>query len=182
VVCAVTALVAVLSYWPVTNMLSKAQRMNTSFNRWHLVNSYGAFGSVTKTRYEVVLEGTRDDRLGPDTDWQEYEFKGKPGDPARRPRQFAPYHLRLDWLMWFAALSPGYAEPWLSRLAQRLLHGDRDVSKLLRHDPFGDQPPHFVRARLFRYRFTTRAERRSTGNWWDRRVVGDFLGPVSLRR
>jgi hypothetical protein len=181
-VCAVTALVAVLSYWPVANMLSRAQRMNTSFNRWHLVNSYGAFGSVTKTRYEVVLEGTRDDRPGPDTAWQEYEFKGKPGDPARRPRQFAPYHLRLDWLMWFAALSPGYADPWLSRLAQRLLQGDRDVSKLLRRDPFGDQPPRFVRARLFRYRFTTREERRSTGDWWDRRVVGDFLGPVSLRR
>jgi hypothetical protein len=150
--------------------------MNASFNRWHLVNTYGAFGSVTKTRYEVVLEG-----LGDDGEWREYEFKGKPGDPARRPRQFAPYHLRLDWLMWFAALSPGYAEPWFRVLLQRLLEGDRAVSRLLRHDPFPNAPPQLVRARLYRYRFTTWAELRATGHWWSRSLVGEFEPPVSLR-
>ena len=115
------------------------------------------------------------------TVWRPYEFKGKPGDPSRWPPQIAPYHLRLDWLMWFAALSPGYAEPWLPRLAQRLLEGDRVVSRLLRRDPFADAPPRHVRARLFRYRFTTRQERRETGDWWDRTPVGDVLAPVSRR-
>ncbi|WP_332667858.1 lipase maturation factor family protein [Aeromicrobium sp.] len=181
-VCVVTAAVAVLSYWPVANMLSRNQRMNTSFNRWHLVNSYGAFGSVTKTRYEIVIEGTHDEHLTQHTTWQEYEFKGKPGDPGRRPRQFAPYHLRLDWLMWFAALSPSYAEPWFRTLAQRLLEGDRHVSRLLRRDPFSGNPPRFVRALLYRYRFTTRAEHKQTRDWWVREPVGEFLPPVTLRR
>ena len=176
-VCLVAAMVVVLSWWPVANMLSHHQRMNTSFNRWHLVNSYGAFGSVTKTRYEVVVEGAGDDGV-----WHEYEFKGKPGDPRRLPRQFAPYHLRLDWLMWLAALSPGYADPWFGVLLRRLLEGDRAVSRLLRRDPFSKQPPQQVRARLYRYRFTTWRELRDTGCWWSRTPVGEFHPPMSLRR
>ncbi len=179
-VCAATAVVAVLSYWPVANMLSRHQRMNTSFNSWRLVNSYGAFGSVSKVRHEVVIEGTRDSHLTSQTSWEEYDFKGKPGDPGRRPRQFAPYHLRLAWLMWFAALSPAYADPWFRPLVHRLLEGDPHVSKLLRRDPFAGEPPRFVRALLYRYRFTTRAERRQTHAWWVRERVGTFLQPVSL--
>ena len=178
---AVTVAVVVLSYWPVANMLSRQQLMNTSFNRWHLVNSYGAFGSVTKRRYEIVVEGTADVRPGPATQWREYEFHGKPGDPRRRPRQFAPYHLRLDWMMWFAALSPGYAQPWFSTFVQRLLVGDRHVLRLLRLNPFPDEPPRFVRASLYRYRFTTRRERNESGQWWSRERVGEFQGPVSSR-
>jgi hypothetical protein len=179
-VCLFTAVVVVLSYWPVANLLSRRQRMNASFNRWHLVNAYGAFGSITKNRYEIVVEGTSEPHPGPATAWQEYEFKGKPGDPARRPRQFAPYHLRLDWLMWFAALSPGYAEPWFRTFVERLLEGDRRVSRLLRRDPFAGDPPRFVRAHLYRYRFTTRRERAVTGHWWARERVGEFLPPVTL--
>jgi hypothetical protein len=180
-VCVATAAVVVLSYPPVANLLSSRQVMNTSFNRWHLVNSYGAFGSVTKTRYEIVVEGTEEVGWGPATQWREYEFKGKPGDPLRRPRQWAPYHLRLDWLMWFAAISPSYAEPWFRTFVQRLLEGDRDVTRLLRRNPFPDTPPRFVRASLYRYRFTTRRERAETGQWWWRERVGSFLDPVRLR-
>jgi hypothetical protein len=180
-VAALAALVLVLSYWPVRNLLSRTQQMNRSFNSLHLVNTYGAFGSITRDRQEIVIEGTDDPDPGPDTVWKEYEFKGKPGDPGRRPRQFAPYHLRLDWLMWFAALSPGYAEPWFRTLAQRLLEGDRNVTRLLRHDPFAGQPPRFVRAVTYRYRFTTRTERKQTGDWWVRERVGEFLSPVTAR-
>jgi hypothetical protein len=180
-VCAFTGVVVVLSWWPVANLLSRHQKMNASFNRWHLVNTYGAFGSVTKTRHELIVEGTRDPHPGPGTEWLEYEFKGKPGDPSRRPRQFAPYHLRLDWLMWFAALSPAYAEPWFRTFVQRLLEGDRQVTRLLHRDPFPDEPPLFVRARVYRYRFTTRRERAESGHWWARELVGDFLRPVRLQ-
>jgi hypothetical protein len=180
-VCALTAAVIVLSYWPVANLLSRRQRMNTSFNRWHLVNAYGAFGSVTKVRYEIVVEGTRADHVGSETQWEEYEFKGKPGDPRRRPRQFAPYHLRLDWLMWFAALSPSYAEPWFRAFMERLLQGDHRLARLLHHDPFLDQEPRYVRALLYRYRFTTPGERAETGAWWARERVGEFASPMRLR-
>ena len=51
---------------------------------------------------------------------------------------------------------------------------------LLRRAPFGDRPPTWIRARYFRYRMSTRAERKSTGAWWTRELVGDFLRPVSL--
>src|SRR5581483_9611069 len=84
-VLAMTALFVWLSYWPVRNLLGPRQLMNYSFNRFHLVNTYGAFGSVTRERYELVIEGTeaRDD--GEPGAWREYEFRGKPGDPRRRP-------------------------------------------------------------------------------------------------
>jgi Lipase maturation factor len=180
-VVAFAAVVVVLSWWPVRNMLSRSQLMNFSFNRLHLVGTYGAFGSITKVRNEVVIEGTEDPNPTAESEWREYEFKGKPGDPHRRPRQVAPYHLRLDWLMWFAALSPFRSEPWLPALARRLLEGDRVTLRLLRHNPFPDRPPAAVRARLYRYRFTTRGERRETGAWWHRTPLGEYLAPVRLR-
>jgi hypothetical protein len=182
VVLLATAGVAVLSYWPARNLLSSRQAMNASFNHWHLVNAYGAFGSVTRERHEVIVEGTTDSVIGPDTTWFEYEFKGKPGDPHRRPRQWAPYHLRLDWLLWFAALSPAYADRWLVAFLRQLVVGDRATLRLLRHNPFPDQPPVLVRARLYHYRFTTRQERRATGDIWVRRLLADYAGPVGRPR
>lgn len=177
-VVALTVLVAVLSYRPVANLLSHRQAMNASFNKWHFVNTYGAFGSVTRTRHEVVVEGTDDAVETPATRWREYEFKGKPGDVRRRPRQFAPYHLRLDWLMWFAGISRDYAAGWFPRFVGKLLDNDPATVKLLRNNPFPDAPPRLVRARLFRYRFATRGEHRATGQWWMREEIGDFMMPM----
>jgi len=178
-VIAVVAAVAVMSWWPVRNLAGPRQAMNASFNGWHLVNTYGAFGSVTRDRFEVIIEGTAAADPG-DWDWREYGFKGKPGDPHRRPPQVAPYHLRLDWLLWFVSLSPRYGEPWLTRLAARLLEADRPTLDLLRTDPFDGQTPAAVRMRLFRYRYTTREERRETGDWWVRHPVGELIDPVTL--
>jgi Lipase maturation factor len=178
----VTALVAVLSYWPVANLLARRQLMNYAFNRLHLVGTYGAFGSITRQRYEIVLEGTISDTVSPEAEWREYRFKAKPGDPWRRPRQIAPYHLRLDWLMWFAALSSSYAEPWFRELVGRLLAGDRMVLRLLGQNPFPEGPPRWIRARYYHYRFTSRAERRATGAWWARELEGEFLAPVTLAK
>ena len=175
-----TAMVAALSWWPVRNMLSRRQFMNASFNSLHLVNTYGAFGSVTRVRHEVIVEGTDESEVSPSTVWKEYEFKGKPGSTRRRPPQVAPYHLRLDWLMWFAALSPSYARSWFLPFLVRLLEDDRPTLRLLRANPFPDAPPRFVRARLFRYRFTTWRERKETGEWWARQAVGDYVPAMSL--
>jgi hypothetical protein len=172
-------LVAGLSVGPVRNLLSPHQRMNTSFDPLRLVNSYGAFGSVTRIRRELVVEATDDPRPGPDTVWREYEFKGKPGDVRRLPRQWAPYHLRLDWLMWFAALSPAYGRSWLRPLLEKLLAADPATLRLLRSAPFGNRPPAAVRVLQYRYRFTTRAERRDTGAWWHRRFERVLVGPLT---
>jgi Lipase maturation factor len=181
VVAAAAALVLGLSWWPVRNMLSRSQRMNMSFNAFHLVNTYGAFGSINRRRYEVVVEGTDATELGAGTVWKEYGFKGKPGEVRRIPRQYAPYHLRLDWLMWFAGISPAYAQPWFGPFVERLLLNDKATLRLLRHNPFPDAPPTHVRARLYLYRFTTWRELRTTGAWWHRTLQGEFLPPVALR-
>ncbi|MFE0731207.1 lipase maturation factor family protein [Streptomyces antibioticus] len=181
VVCAVAALLVFLSHGPVRNMLSRRQVMNRSFDPLHLVNTYGAFGSVSRVRHEVVVEGTLDEVPREDSDWREYEFKGKPGDPRRWPRQFAPYHLRLDWMMWFAALSPSYAGAWFGVLTERLLENDRDTLRLLRRSPFPpDRPPRHIRARLFRYRYTSWRELRETGACWERTYVREYLPPTRL--
>ncbi|MDT0475130.1 lipase maturation factor family protein [Streptomyces sp. DSM 41014] len=180
-VLAVAALLLGLGVRPVRNMLSRRQVMNRSFDPLHLVNTYGAFGTVSRVRHEIVVEGTADPVPREDGDWREYDFKGKPGDPLRAPRQFAPYHLRLDWLMWFAALSPAYAEPWFGTFVERLLENDRATLRLLRRSPFPpDAPPRYVRARLFRYRYTTWRELRETGAWWERTCVREYLPPTRL--
>ncbi|HEX6451336.1 MAG TPA: lipase maturation factor family protein [Trebonia sp.] len=180
-VIAYTVTVVVLSYRPARNLVSRRQLMNASFDPFHLVNTYGAFGSISRRRYELVIEGTVDPAPGPQSRWLEYEFKGKPGDPRRRPPQFAPYHLRLDWLMWFAALSPGYARTWLPRLLQALLTGDPSVLRLLEANPFADQPPACVRVIRYRYRFTTWRQLRQSGAWWERTPAGIYTEPVVLR-
>ncbi|QLL07944.1 lipase maturation factor family protein [Mycobacterium vicinigordonae] len=182
VVIAFAAAMLMLSYWPARNMLSSRQRMNASFNAFHLCNTYGAFGSISRTRYEVVLEGTLDTSINDQTVWREYEFKGKPGSVRRLPRQFAPYHLRLDWLMWFAAISPGYALAWMTPLLNRLLRNDATTLTLLRHNPFPTAPPRFVRAQLYKYRFTTAAELRRDHAWWHRTLIGSYVPPRSLPR
>lgn len=174
--------VVLLSVFPVVNMISPSQVMNASFNPLHLVGSYGAFGAVTRERIEIVLEGTAEEWFGPDTRWQEYQFKGKPGAVDRRPPQVAPYHLRLDWMMWFAAFSPQAQDAWFFRLVDKLLRNNEAVVELLAADgnPFPDQPPKYIRAQYYRYRFTTPTERRATGAWWHRELVGEYLPPLSL--
>ncbi len=180
-VVAVAALVVVLSWWPVRNMASSRQRMNASFNPLHLVNSYGAFGSITRTRYEVVVEGTTD--VEPDAaTWHEYQFHAKPGETGRRPPQLAPFHRRLDWLLWFAGLSPNpQRHPWLAPMLDRLLRADPAFLRLVRVDPFDGTAPRWVRVRRFRYRYSTPAERRETGDWWVREPVGVDVPPRSAR-
>jgi hypothetical protein len=180
-VLALTAVVVVLSYWPVRNLLGQGQMMNFSFNTLHLVNTYGAFGSVTRHRDEVIVEGTEDPFPTVASRWLEYEFKGKPGDPHRMPPQVAPYHLRLDWLMWFLPLSPIYGEAWFVRFLERLLQNDPLILGLIRHNPFPDRPPGAIRARLYRYRYSTLPEWRATRAWWVREHIGEYLPALRLR-
>jgi hypothetical protein len=180
-VIGITLLVAVLSWFPVRNLLSRRQAMNASFDPFRLVNTYGAFGSVSRVRDEVVVEGTDEEVVDAGTTWREYEFRGKPGDVRRMPPQVAPYHLRLDWLMWFLPLSSRYGERWFVPFLVRLLEGDRPTLALLRRNPFPDRPPRFVRAQLYRYRFTTWRERRESGAWWVRTPIGEYVQPIRLR-
>ncbi len=169
-----------LSVRPAMNLISRTQMMNASFEPLHLLNTYGAFGSVTKERNEIVIEGTDEAAILPGTRWKEYEFKAKPGNPHRRPAVIAPYHLRLDWLMWFAAMDDYQHHPWFLNLVAKLLQNDSKTIKLMAGNPFSGAPPRYVRAVLYRYRFTTPAEKKETGDWWHRDPVRLYLPPVSL--
>ncbi|MEN3337907.1 MAG: hypothetical protein V7647_1583, partial [Acidobacteriota bacterium] len=180
-VAALAVLVALLSIAPTINMLSPGQVMNTSFNPLQIVNTYGAFGSITKARDEIIVEGTDAEAITEATVWREYEFKGKPGDPRRLPPQVAPYHLRLDWLMWFAAMSSPSDYPWFPELILKLLQGDAAALSLLRDNPFPDHAPRWVRAELYRYRFTSPDERKQTGRVWNRERVSPYFPAVRLR-
>ncbi|MBB2996109.1 hypothetical protein E9229_002300 [Paeniglutamicibacter cryotolerans] len=176
VVLAGTLLLVVASLPALRNLFSAHQLMNASFNRWQLGNAYGAFGTVTRERIEIVIEGTL--KADPDAaGWIEYGFKGKPGDVFRRPRQFAPYHLRLDWMMWFLPLGSVH-QRWFHRLLVRLLEADAPTLDLLDHDPFAGARPRFVRVLSYRYRFAGKARHRRDGAIWvrDRRRL--VIGPV----
>ncbi|MGK7369224.1 MAG: lipase maturation factor family protein, partial [Candidatus Halalkalibacterium sp. M3_1C_030] len=174
--------VVYLSIGPVKNMLSSSQMMNFSFNPIHLVNTYGAFGSVTKKRYEIIIEGTLDSILDENTEWKEYEFKGKPGDPHRRPPLVSPYHLRLDWQMWFAAMSiTPRRHPWFQTFIAKLLKNDKATAALLKNNPFADESPQYIRARLFEYKYTNFEERKNSGKWWKRKYVQDYIRPQSIQ-
>lgn len=137
------ALVALLSTDPVANLFSSKQAMNRSFDPFELVNTYGAFGTVGRERFEVVLSGTRDETPGSQTVWQEYELKCKPGDPTRAPCVITPYHYRLDWQIWFAAFpwASYQTEPWTVHLVWKLLHNDPRTLGLLAKNPFPGPPP-----------------------------------------
>jgi hypothetical protein len=172
--------IAWMSYPVMKNMISPRQIMNTNFNPLHLVGTYGAFGSITRPRYEVIVEGTDDAVVTSSTQWREYEFKGKPGDVNHRPPQIAPYHLRLDWLMWFAAMSSYQDYPWFVNFVAKLLQNDKDVLGLLRVNPFPNKPPRYVRALLYEYHFTTPEEKKRTGAWWKRTLAGEYFPAVSM--
>jgi predicted DCC family thiol-disulfide oxidoreductase YuxK len=142
---------------------------------FRIVNGYGLFRVMTKDRGEIVIEGSADG-----IDWLPYEFKWKPGDVKRAPGWCAPHQPRLDWQMWFAALGTPQQNPWIGGLVVRLLQGSRDVSRLLKRNPFPDQPPRYIRASFYRYRFTTVEEHRQSGAWWKRQELGEYLHTVSL--
>jgi lipase maturation factor len=176
VVWALAAVVAILSVQPVGNMLSSGQIMNTSFDRLRLVNTYGAFGSVGRKRPEIVLQGTYDTEINDSTRWIDYEFKCKPGDVNRRPCIVAPYQLRVDWEIWFAAMSDYRHHPWLVHLVWKLLQGDRGALSLLGKNPFTRGPPVAIRAELYEYQFTRPGEH----GWWKRRRIEGYLPPLTL--
>lgn len=141
-----------------------------------IVNGYGLFANMTTQRIEIVIEGSRDGEV-----WTPYEFPYKPGDVRRAPPWVAPYQPRLDWQMWFAALGSYRENPFFVNLMVRLLQGSQPVLALLEAGRFRASPPAYVRALAYRYHFTNWSERRATGAWWRRELVGQYFPAVSLR-
>jgi hypothetical protein len=139
------------------------------------VNGYGLFRVMTKSRPEIVIEGSADG-----VEWLPYEFKWKPGDVNQPPHWVAPHQPRLDWQMWFAALGTYRQNPWFVSVLERLLRNTPAVTRLFERNPFPETPPRYIRARLYEYHFATGAEHRATGSWWKREESGEYLPAISL--
>ena len=137
-------------------------------------NSYGLFAVMTTERPEIIVEGSDDGES-----WKPYRFRWKPGELDRRPAVHDAAHAaaRLAALVRRAWRATAGWQPWFIRFEQRLLEGSPEVLALLRENPFPDQPPRFVRARLYLYTFTRWGSR----DWWAREDQGLFCPPLELR-
>ncbi len=144
--------------------------------RFRSLNSYGLFRVMTTTRPEIIVEGSEDGVA-----WKPYEFKYQIGNVQDAPPIVAPHQPRLDWQIWFAALGDVQGEPWFVNFLARLLEGSQPVIRLLKTNPFPDSPPHYIRAKLYEYHFTTLEERQKTGAWWTREDKGLYCPAVALR-
>ncbi|HEV8433476.1 MAG TPA: lipase maturation factor family protein [Thermoanaerobaculia bacterium] len=132
-----------------------------------IVNNFGLFAVMTRARFEIEFQGTHDGKT-----WIAYPFRYKPQDVKKAPGIYAPYQPRFDWNLWFASLGPPEDNPFVMNTESRLMEGSPQVLELFAGNPFAAQPPIAVRAVLWQYWFTTRAERARSGAWWNRRLVG----------
>lgn len=194
---AFVAVILYLSKPVMENIASNKQIMNTSFDNFRLVNTYGAFGSVGQKRFEVIIEISFKEFPEKDSDWQEIVFKCKPGPVNRRPCIITPYHYRLDWVIWFAGFEPhDYRyHPWILHLMAKLLvgHGNTldllDSSNELLYYPNGRsgrmRVPTYIRANIYEYRFTPISKKLGSkewevGTWWIRRKKSAYVPMMNL--
>ncbi|MDR3401259.1 MAG: lipase maturation factor family protein [Chthoniobacter sp.] len=138
------------------------------------LNGYGLFRVMTTSRHEISVEGSDDGQQ-----WREYDFRWKPGDLNERPGLVAPHQPRLDWQMWFAALSNVQDNPWFVRFLGRLLEGSPEVLGLLRTNPFPAHPPRYLRAVVYDYHFTRFGD--GHPGWWKRERLGLYCPPITLQ-
>lgn len=132
-------------------------------SRFSLVNNYGPFAVMTKTRHEIIVQGSNDA-----LNWSDYQFKYKPGQLNKELGWNIPHQPRLDWQMWFEALDLTRKSIWFDNLLIKLLEGSPQVNSLLGATPFLDKPPRYIRAIVYRYAYTSQEQRIKNGQVWKR--------------
>jgi hypothetical protein len=141
---------------------------------FRIANAYGLFAVMTPHRYEIEFQGSNDGEH-----WVAYPFRYKPQRLDERPRIYAPYQPRFDWNLWFASLGSWQQNPMVPRSEELLLENDPDVLGLFADNPFPDAPPHLVRAVLWQYWFSTMQEKRTSGIWWRRELIGPYAPTIT---
>jgi len=147
----------------------------TLLDPFRVANRYGLFAVMTRNRYEIEFQGTRDG-----TTWIAYPFRYKPQDVRKAPGLYAPYQPRFEWNLWFASLGSVQENQWVLNTEERLLENSPPVLRLFAANPFERKPPIAVRAVAYQYWFTTRDERARTGAWWRREFLGAYA-PAATR-
>jgi hypothetical protein len=142
-----------------------------------IANQYGLFAVMTRGRYEIEFQGSNDGE-----NWTPYLFRYKPQGLDRAPGIYAPYQPRFEWNLWFASLGDWRQNNLVPLTEEQLLENDPDVLALFRGNPFGQAPPRYVRAVLWQYWFTTMEERRRTGNWWKRNLMGLYAPELTRQQ
>jgi hypothetical protein len=130
---------------------------------------------MTRGRYEIEFQGSNDG-----VNWVAYPFRNKPQALNEAPRIYAPYQPRFEWNLWFASLGDWQQNEFVPLTEEKLLVNGHDVLPLFRNNPFPNSPPRYVRAVLWQYWFTTMDEKRRTGNWWRRRLLGLYAPELTL--
>jgi hypothetical protein len=141
---------------------------------FRIANQYGLFAVMTRGRYEIEFQGSNDG-----VNWQPYLFRYKPQALNEAPRIYAPYQPRFDWNLWFASLGDWRQNELVVFTEERLLSNDGDVLDLFRGNPFPQSPPRYVRAVLWQYWFTSMEEKRRTGDWWRRQLLGLYAPTIA---
>jgi hypothetical protein len=147
----------------------------TMLEPFRIANQYGLFAVMTRGRYEIEFQGSRDGQ-----EWVAYPFRFKPQALNQAPGIYAPYQPRFEWNLWFASLGSWQQNPLVPRTEERLLTNDPDVLALFAANPFSGTPPRQVRAVLWQYWFTSMEQKRTTGDWWTRKLLGVYA-PVLER-
>jgi lipase maturation factor 1 len=161
--------------WMFTTAIPFPTSPITALEPLRIANRYGLFAVMTRGRYEIEFQGSQDGQ-----NWTPYPFRYKPQDVKTRPGIYAPYQPRFDWNLWFASLGSWRDYPIVANTEIRLLSNDSDVLNLFAGNPFTQQPPQQIRAVVWQYWFTSMAEKRSSGNWWRRQLLG-LYAPVLER-
>lgn len=146
------------------------------FHQFYIINRYGIFAVMTTKRYEIIIEGSYDG-----VEWKEYALPYKPAELDRRPRRISPFQPRVDWQAWFLPFSDFHSERWFEQFIYHLLKGTEDVLKLVRVNPFPEEPPKYIRAIAYDYVFSTFKEKRELGLWWTRSYAGIYSPTLSLK-
>ena len=151
------------------------QKILVALQHFHICYPHGIFAVMTTVRNEIILEGSDDG-----VNWKEYEFYHKPGDLKKRPARISPYQPRLDWQAWFLPFRSVMHQVWFQLFLIKILEGAPLVLKLLKNNPFPEKPPKYIRVLMYDYVYTTREEKKRSGHWWKRTLVGESVRPFSL--
>lgn len=167
----------IIVFWNHYKPTAWARKFISRIYHLHIANRYGIFAVMTTDRYEIIIEGSKDGYT-----WKEYSFYYKPSELNRRPRRIAPYQPRIDWQAWFLPFGYYEEEIWFQNFLYRILQGSPEVLSLLRHNPFGDNPPRFIRSQLYLYEFTDYKTKKESGLWWKRTYVSAYSPTLQLRK
>ncbi|MGB0040164.1 MAG: lipase maturation factor family protein [Terriglobales bacterium] len=140
---------------------------------FRIANQYGLFAVMTHGRYEIEFQGSADGQ-----NWVAYPFRYKPQELNQAPRIYAPYQPRFDWNLWFASLGTWREYSIVPNTEVRLLSNEKDVLELFKGNPFAHDPPRQIRVLLWQYWFTSMQEKRETGMWWRRELLGRYAPTI----